>query len=310
MMLEKKAQLIEIKRCNKRATKFSIVIPTYKRSKTLKNTINSALSQDFADEYMITVVDNNPERNDETELFMGEITDSRVSYYKNETNVGMVNNWNQCIIAANSEWVVLVHDDDLLSKNCLKNIEDTIVVNPTADAILPNFSQKDNPYYKEITSDKSKKENKIKSIMHAICRNDYPIAANLFCDNIYGPPTCGLTLRKKAVIDFGGYSDRCIAADWDFMSNFSRTHKIVKSLKPTGTYLWSVNASMKESTMEQIRKDRILILKDIIRCSFVSRLYYIFLRKDFEKKFNSKTIDKVDYSNLYKLIKRYYQLRV
>ncbi len=309
-MLEKKAELIEIKKSSIGYTKFSIVIPTYKRPETLLNTINSAVSQDYDDDFTIIVIDNNPDRNDETEQFMENILDSRVSYYKNNVNVGMVNNWNQCILAANSEWVVLVHDDDLLAEKCLKNIEETITSNPDVEAILPDFDQKDNPYSNEKTPDSSKRNKHNKSVIRKVIHRNYPIAANLFCDNIYGPPTCGLTLKKTTVIDFGGYSDRCIAADWDFMSNFSRTHKITKSKGQTGTYLWAVNASMKESTMEQIRKDRIHILMDIIEYSSISRFYYKLLKRDFEKKFASKTTEIVDYSILYRLIRKYYLLRI
>ena len=309
-MLEKRAELIRIKESIKGTTKYAIVIPTFNRPDTLQNTLKSALLQDYKEDYTIVIVDNNPNRGDDTELFMERIVDPRVSYYKNESNVGMVNNWNQCIIAANSEWVVLVHDDDLLENGCLRIIDETIAENPDADAVLPNYVQKGNPFFKDKPIETPKKDYILKSIIHRIIHRNYPIAANLFCDNIYGPPTCGLTLRKKEVIKFGGYTDRCIAADWDFMSNFSRTHKVVKSKMQTGTYLWAINASLKEETMEQIRKDRIAILKDIIEYSTISKIYYMILKKDFTKKFDSKTTERVEFSILYKLIKRYYCLRV
>ena len=42
-------------------------IPTYKRASTLKETLDSALHQVCEHDYRIIVVDNDPERNDETE---------------------------------------------------------------------------------------------------------------------------------------------------------------------------------------------------------------------------------------------------
>ena len=80
-MLEKFADLIEVKKADIGHTKFSIVIPTFKRTETLIKTINSALSQTYDGEYKIVIVDNNPNRDDKTELFMHGVTDFRVSYY-------------------------------------------------------------------------------------------------------------------------------------------------------------------------------------------------------------------------------------
>ena len=310
-MLKKCADFIEIKKSNYGHTKYAIVVPTFMRCETLKNTLKSAFAQRYKGDYKVVVVDNNPNREDETELYLKKITDARLSYYKNSINVGMVNNWNQCILAADCDWVLIVHDDDLLTDDCLENVDETISAYPKVDAVLPNFIQKDNPYSQKKNDVNAKKKAKtLRHIFRCFIKKDKPITANLFCDNIYGPPTCGLALKAKEVIEFGGYSDRCIAADWDFMSHFSRTHKIVKCSKQTGVYLWGVNASLKESTMEQMRKDRIAIIKDIVEYSSISKFYYNLLNKDFEKKFAAKTIEHVEYSFLYRIIERFYSLRV
>lgn len=98
----------------------SITIPTFKRIKTLKATIESALAQgDY--NYNIIVVDNNPERNDETEIFMKEYKDNdRILYYKNSENLGMSGNWSRCVELSTGKWLVLIHDDDLLAHDYIK----------------------------------------------------------------------------------------------------------------------------------------------------------------------------------------------
>ncbi len=308
-MIERKADLIRIKKSVIERPKFTIVVPTYKRPETLQHTMKSVLSQDYQEVYSVIVVDNNPDRGDDTELFMEGIKDPRVSYYKNSINVGMINNWNQCIVVAESEWIVFVHDDDLLTEDCLSCIDEIVSTHPNIDAVLPNFVQIGNPYAKD-ADNRAKKGNPFKKMIRFAFPRNLPLAANLFCDNIYGPPTCGLTLKKSSVMEFGGYSDRFIAADWDLMSRFSRNHKIVKCKKQTGTYLWAVNASLNESTMEQIRKDRIAVLKEIMKHSRLCSMFYKMLRKDFDKKFASKTSDVVKYSVLYRVIRKYYSLRI
>ena len=93
----------------------SIVIPTYKRVSTLRETLDSAIRQTGNHNYEILVVDNNPERGDETELLMAEyVSVKNLLYFKNTANIGMAGNWSRCSELAHGEWVVLIHDDDLL----------------------------------------------------------------------------------------------------------------------------------------------------------------------------------------------------
>ena len=80
---------------------FTIAIPTFNRASTLTETIDSALNQNGFDDYDIIVVDNNPERGDETEVLMNQYrTNPKVTYYKNTQNLGMAGNWNKCALLA------------------------------------------------------------------------------------------------------------------------------------------------------------------------------------------------------------------
>ncbi len=100
--------------------KITVSIPTFKRVDTLKETLDSALNQIDSDSYLIYVIDNNPERNDETELFMQQYKGGRVSYFKNAENIGLCGNWNRCISLPKTEWVCLLHDDDTIDSNFMK----------------------------------------------------------------------------------------------------------------------------------------------------------------------------------------------
>ena len=99
---------------------FTIAIPTFKRISTLSESIESALKQVGFDNYNIIVCDNNPERNDETELFMSKYAhESKLSYYKHTENLGMAGNWNKCALLSEAEHIILLHDDDILSPYAL-----------------------------------------------------------------------------------------------------------------------------------------------------------------------------------------------
>lgn len=95
---------------------FTFGIPTYKRSKTLCETIESILGQQTNIGYNILIVDNNPERNDETEnLIISKYSEIRnLTYIKNSENVGMAGNWNRLFQLCQTKYMIMVHDDDFL----------------------------------------------------------------------------------------------------------------------------------------------------------------------------------------------------
>ena len=62
------------------------------------------------------VVDNNPERECETEQLLREYKAiPNLFYYKNTENVGMTGNWNKLFELSQTNFVVMLHDDDLIN---------------------------------------------------------------------------------------------------------------------------------------------------------------------------------------------------
>lgn len=106
--------------------KYTITIPTYKRIDLLKEAIESALNQIDAPLYNIVVLDNNPERNDSTELFMSQYKGTIISYFKNVENLGMGGNWNRCAQLSQGQFFVLLHDDDKILSTFLHEVEKVI----------------------------------------------------------------------------------------------------------------------------------------------------------------------------------------
>ena len=103
---------------------FTIAIPTFKRATLLKEAVESALNQSYAGAYDVIVVDNNPDRGDDTELMMKAYHDNaRVGYYKNSVNLGMTGNWNKLYELARGEYVMMLHDDDLLYDSSIEIVD-------------------------------------------------------------------------------------------------------------------------------------------------------------------------------------------
>lgn len=103
---------------------YSIMIPTFRRAKLLRESIDSALNQNTHDSYEIAVVDNDPEIDPETDALMKEYCSHHPNlyYYRNDENLGMSGNWNRCIELCRSEWFCLLHDDDTLKENYLVEV--------------------------------------------------------------------------------------------------------------------------------------------------------------------------------------------
>jgi glycosyltransferase involved in cell wall biosynthesis len=102
-----------------------VLIPTLQRKAYLKEALKSACEQTH-DDIEIIVIDNGS--TDGTAEFMASVSDPRVRYIVNETNIGMIGSINKGIILFSDkvEWCTIVSDDDLLDKRYITSMLDFI----------------------------------------------------------------------------------------------------------------------------------------------------------------------------------------
>lgn len=110
--------------------KISVVIPTYNRAAYLDAAIASVLTQRGADFEII--VSDNCSQDDTAAVVSKYLTDSRVRYYRNEENIGMVRNWRKAVFEhARADWFLLLSDDDyLIDPEYLAKASQLIDTNP------------------------------------------------------------------------------------------------------------------------------------------------------------------------------------
>lgn len=89
------------------------VIPTYRRPGLLKRAIESALMQSYKD-IRVCVYDN--ASGDDTKKIVNSyaLKDSRITYYRNEKNIGAVENMRKGVAAVETPYYSLLNDDDFL----------------------------------------------------------------------------------------------------------------------------------------------------------------------------------------------------
>ena len=122
--------------------KFSFVIPTYKRGELLRYAIESILIQVAGENVEILIGDNNPERQNITEQYVSSLTDNRISYYKHQKNLGAAGTWTRVCQLAQGEWIIMLHDDDMLYSDyfaCLKKVMSAYPYNDIV-GIFPTFN--------------------------------------------------------------------------------------------------------------------------------------------------------------------------
>jgi len=228
-------------------TEYTIAIPTYKRTEYLKEAIDSALNQDCTFSYNIIVVDNNPERGDDTEKMMESYKNSKIiSYYKNAENLGMAGNWNRLFQLSKTKRVVMLHDDDVLYpfylSKCdllLQGINDVGVLKPKEDTTY-------NPVLRE--------SGKIVRL------TDF----NFYYGNICGTPS-GMLFDKEKFISSGGYNqDFYPSLDYCFHVRFSSLFNFYFYDSPLMYYRIGVNESLKVETQKKWLNNDSYLIKQIL----------------------------------------------
>lgn len=231
-----KSILIKGKKYNE-ALKYSIVIPTYKRVSTLKSTLESALNQDYTGEYNIIVCDNNPERNDETELFMQTISDNRITYYKNAENIGMAGNWNRCVELCDGKYFIMIHDDDLIYTTFISQCDK--ILNKYNDIKFLYLGKKN--WYQTKDSNPPQPDNITTAKLFKM---------DLFDFLFNGIAPSGIIFSKEETIRLGGFDESTHPIpDLYFNIKIINNSKLYFYTMPLTIYRWSINESYKYKTL-------------------------------------------------------------
>jgi glycosyltransferase involved in cell wall biosynthesis len=245
--------------------KITIAIPTYKRPELLKLALDSALNQTDYSDFEVVIVDNDPERDCETERLLKTYTDKRLCYYKNAENIGMFGNWNRCIELSRGEYLTILNDDDLLSNNYLSTV---LVFKDKLKKIDALFVGINVLWESTLKGDDllivKEKENK--------CRKIFPI--NFLFGNI-NPGSLGVFFRKETLIKIGGFDDVFYPiSDYVFFLNYVAKFKEVYYISNRlAYYRLSVNESLK--TNIQVENIRVVKLLKRQFCNKYRNLRYV-----------------------------------
>jgi glycosyltransferase involved in cell wall biosynthesis len=94
----------------------SVCIPCYNSANTIADTLNSIISQSYKN-IEIIICDNCS--TDDTVLIINSIPDYRIRFFINESNLGMVGNFERVLSYVKGEFVKVMCADDLITVDCI-----------------------------------------------------------------------------------------------------------------------------------------------------------------------------------------------
>jgi glycosyltransferase involved in cell wall biosynthesis len=118
----------------------TVGIPTYNRAALLKDTLESVLAQTYSN-FRLVIGDN--ASTDETPDVVASYSDARIDYIRGERNIGMIGNFNRLIQLADTEFLMLLPDDDRLYPNYLKSVVDVLQRHQTVGLVHTAFDEID-----------------------------------------------------------------------------------------------------------------------------------------------------------------------
>ena len=181
----------------------SFFIPAFRRMDTLKTTVESILQQDDVLNYEIIIVDNSGDTSYENLIYqyVKKLHNERISLYVNRENIGMIGNWNRGVEIAKTDYVAMLHDDDLLAGNYLNTIVKVITFARKKERfgfVKVQFAD----YYEQDSLPI------IDDLDNETYLNKMTCMQSLFIG--IGPtscPTCGMIFSRGSFIDAGGFDE-------------------------------------------------------------------------------------------------------
>ena len=110
----------------------SVVIPVFKQSEYLGQTIESVLSQTLKPHEIIIIDDGSPD-----DSF--NVASSYPVKIIRQVNKGLASARNTGIMNSTGDWLLFLDADDMLLENCIEKISEVIERNPDADIIAPSL---------------------------------------------------------------------------------------------------------------------------------------------------------------------------
>ncbi len=233
----------------------SICIPTHNCSNYIAETLESVLNQTYQ-KIEIIITDN--ASTDDTVQIIKKYKDDRIKLYENETDLGMVNNWNEGVQKASGEFIKLLCSDDLLSSDAIEKQVNALTQTNAVCSIGNTYvvNSKGNVVFKRLYFKKNSLMNGIKYARKSLLGR-----------NIYAEP--GNLLYRAEFIDKHGLYDNKLSytPDWEFairLSSYGDIYCLSDVIFSFRIYDSSETSRLHKNIEEKIFKDTDMMIEKIM----------------------------------------------
>ena len=188
----------------------TIAIPTFCRNDMLDRALHNAVRQRGINNYEVIVVDNDERGNPETDSMIKDYCAkyNNIRYYRNEKNIGMTGNWNRCIEMARGKWVVLLHDDDVISDRYLKTVLPWAKKSKCSMIGVFHTDLYDAGFDADVNRRYGKTLKFRQNVLGYLRRKKpFMVKKTDIYANVYPSPVCAM-FRKEKAIAFGGFDGK------------------------------------------------------------------------------------------------------
>lgn len=210
--------------------KLSVCIPTYNGASYLAEAITSVLAQTWTDFELIIVDDCST---DATEAIVKSFADPRIKFYRNQTRLGLVGNWNRCLELASGQYSCIFHQDDVMMPENLAEKVNLLDHNPTVGMVYSEVLQI-GPAEELIRAGWPVKPPPDQIGVHS--------GLKFFKTQLLGPNTVscpGVVARKACYEKLGGFDPRLpFTADWEMWLRLALFYDIAYLAQPLIKYRW------------------------------------------------------------------------
>jgi len=117
--------------------KVSVLIPTFNSENYIGEAIKSVLDQTFTD-FELIILDNCSTDGSFAEISK-YLKDSRITYYKNDINIGAINNFNKILQYGNGAYIKFLFSDDILLPDALEKFVNILDNYPNVSLVTSYF---------------------------------------------------------------------------------------------------------------------------------------------------------------------------
>lgn len=217
----------------------SILIPTFRRPTYLREALLSVSLLEFSFSYEVVVVDNDLASSNVTREVLAEFESLHLRLFANVSNLGMIGNWNRCLVLASGTYLTILNDDDLLLDGWVKNVG--LAANSTAmvGCLTKRFEEFDQKILRR----------DVQRIQEAVLK---PLKIKSFFLGLWTNGSLGTVFHRESCIALGGFNDDIFPiSDWDFYVRYFLSYGGAVVEKQLTGYRWAVNEARNPDTIKK-----------------------------------------------------------